>query len=346
MASSQRPTARASSTSPPTASRQPGSSFKPFVLTTAVDQGIDPDSTYYPAPSSITLYPARRRCPWTVERRRQRLDEPARRDRQLRSTPSTRSSAVDVGPENFTEMAKKMGITSRARRRTTPRRSAAPRPAAPCSRCRTPTRRSPTAASTTTRPRSRKVEFPNGEVDEPRGPRGRPRDLRRRRLHGRRRHGGDARLRHRGRLRHRLHGLRQDRHDRGAGRRLVRRLHAGRLDRGLDRQRRRARRRCPATAPTSRRRSGTTTWTPGSPKSGDCGDYPEPEDPAELSSYSSSQTASSSYEETSTTTDPEAIDDGTGDVPVAPGDDADGDGFPDDAYAPGADQDPAPTPDG
>ena len=37
--------------------RQPGSSFKPFVLTTAVDQGIDPDSTYYPAPGSITLNP-------------------------------------------------------------------------------------------------------------------------------------------------------------------------------------------------------------------------------------------------------------------------------------------------
>ena len=37
--------------------RQPGSSFKPYALTAAVDQGIDPDSTYYSAPSSITLYP-------------------------------------------------------------------------------------------------------------------------------------------------------------------------------------------------------------------------------------------------------------------------------------------------
>ena len=83
-------------------------------------------------------------------------------------------------------------------------------------------------------------------------------------------------------------------------------------------------------------------------KFGDCGDYPEPEDPAELSSYSSTQTVS--YDEESTTTDPAATttttDDGTGDVPVAPGDDTDGDGYPDDAYAPGADQDPAPTPDG
>ena len=30
--------------------RQPGSAFKPFVLTAAVDQGMDPDSTYYSAP--------------------------------------------------------------------------------------------------------------------------------------------------------------------------------------------------------------------------------------------------------------------------------------------------------
>ena len=39
------------------ARRQPGSAFKPFVLTTAVNEGIDPDSTTYPAPSSVTLNP-------------------------------------------------------------------------------------------------------------------------------------------------------------------------------------------------------------------------------------------------------------------------------------------------
>ena len=33
-----------------------------------------------------------------------------------------------------------------------------------------------------------------------------------------------------------LPGIRQDRHHRGAGRRLVRRLHAARLDRGLGRE--------------------------------------------------------------------------------------------------------------
>ena len=33
-----------------TGERQPGSSFKPFVLTTAVNQGIDPDTTTFRHP--------------------------------------------------------------------------------------------------------------------------------------------------------------------------------------------------------------------------------------------------------------------------------------------------------
>ena len=37
------------------AHRQPGSSFKTFVLTTAIKQGIDPDSTYYDGTSPMTL---------------------------------------------------------------------------------------------------------------------------------------------------------------------------------------------------------------------------------------------------------------------------------------------------
>ena len=37
------------------AHRQPGSSFKTFVLTTAIKQGIDPDSTYYDGSSPKTL---------------------------------------------------------------------------------------------------------------------------------------------------------------------------------------------------------------------------------------------------------------------------------------------------
>ena len=37
------------------AHRQPGSSFKTFVLTTAIKQGIDPDTTYYDGTSPMTL---------------------------------------------------------------------------------------------------------------------------------------------------------------------------------------------------------------------------------------------------------------------------------------------------
>ena len=37
--------------------RQPGSAFKPFVLATALKQGIDPDRTFYNGSSPITLYP-------------------------------------------------------------------------------------------------------------------------------------------------------------------------------------------------------------------------------------------------------------------------------------------------
>jgi penicillin-binding protein 1A len=47
------------------AHRQPGSSFKTFVLATAIKQGIDPDSTYYDGSSPMTLtIPGG--LPWTV----------------------------------------------------------------------------------------------------------------------------------------------------------------------------------------------------------------------------------------------------------------------------------------
>ena len=80
-------------------------------------------------------------------------------------------------------------------------------------------------------------------------------------------------------------------------------------------------------------------------ETGNCDDYPEPEDPAELSSYSSDQTiVSSGYDDaTETTTTDDAIADDPGALP--PTTDQDGDGYDDNAYAPGADQDAAPAPD-
>ncbi len=48
------------------AHRQPGSSFKPFVLAEAIKQGIDPDSTYYDGSSPMTLEIPGGGPPWEV----------------------------------------------------------------------------------------------------------------------------------------------------------------------------------------------------------------------------------------------------------------------------------------
>ncbi len=91
--------------------RQPGSSFKPFVLTTAVDQGIDPDSTYYPAPSTITLNPDQY-TQWTVSGGGS--GTMSLRDATANSINTVYAQlGIDVGPDNFAEMAKKLGVTSK-----------------------------------------------------------------------------------------------------------------------------------------------------------------------------------------------------------------------------------------
>jgi penicillin-binding protein 1A len=90
--------------------RQPGSSFKPFVLTTAVDEGIDPDATSYPAPSTITLNPDQYTS-WKVS-------GGGGKSATVRQATANSINTVyaqlgiDVGPEDFAEMARKLGITS------------------------------------------------------------------------------------------------------------------------------------------------------------------------------------------------------------------------------------------
>ena len=153
-----------------TGERQPGSSFKPFVLTTAVDQGIDPDHDLLPAPSTITLTPPGSE-PWTV---------PAAWAARSRSRDATANSVntvfaqlgLDVGPENFDEMAHKMGITSELQ-------GVQAEALGGTSTCCTvlemsmPTRRSPTAASTTTRPRSPRSSSRTARSTSPRTARAR-----------------------------------------------------------------------------------------------------------------------------------------------------------------------------
>ena len=169
--------------------RQPGSSFKPFVLTTAVDQGIDPDSTYYPAPGTITLNPDPY-TNWTVSGGGS--GSMSLRDATANSVNTVYAQlGIDVGPENFADMAKKMGITSdlegvyaEALGGTATCCSTLEMSNAYATLANGGVHHDPTAI--------RKVEFPNGEVDEPAEPRGRARDFRWRRLHRRRRDEGHA----------------------------------------------------------------------------------------------------------------------------------------------------------
>jgi penicillin-binding protein 1A len=92
------------------AHRQPGSSFKTFVLTTAIKQGVDPDTTYYNGTSPMTLdlpYGGT----WTVNN-----DEPGGGTMSLASATWNSINVVfaqldlDVGSENVTHTAQQMGI--------------------------------------------------------------------------------------------------------------------------------------------------------------------------------------------------------------------------------------------
>jgi len=91
--------------------RQPGSSYKPFALTAAVEMGWDPDTTTYPAPSSITLSPCTGCPPWPVS-------GGAGKSSTLRNATANSINTVfaqlviDIGPEAMNDVAHRMGITS------------------------------------------------------------------------------------------------------------------------------------------------------------------------------------------------------------------------------------------
>ena len=94
------------------AHRQPGSSFKTYVLTTAIKQGVDPYSTYYDGTSPKTLdLPAG--GVWTVNNA-----EPGGGTMSLAEATWDSVNVIfaqldlDVGPENVTHTAHQMGIES------------------------------------------------------------------------------------------------------------------------------------------------------------------------------------------------------------------------------------------
>jgi penicillin-binding protein 1A len=148
------------------AHRQPGSSFKTFVLTEAVKQGIDPESTYYNGTSPMTLdLPAG--GTWTVNNAESGGGTMSLVDATTHSVNVIFAQLdIDVGPENVTRMAQEMGIES-------PLQSVPAEGIGGLSIGVTPlematayatlanggVHHEPTAIS--------KVEFPNGKVDEP-----------------------------------------------------------------------------------------------------------------------------------------------------------------------------------
>lgn len=92
--------------------RQPGSTFKAFVLTTALKQGIDPYTTYYESkPLDLNLP---RWGHWEVHT----ADEGYQGTINLKQATVTSDNTVfaqldlDVGPENVAATAKSMGITT------------------------------------------------------------------------------------------------------------------------------------------------------------------------------------------------------------------------------------------
>src|SRR3954469_2002330 len=94
------------------AQRQPGSSFKVYDLTTAIRQGIDPDSTYYDGSSPKTLTTPGG-APWTVNNAEQGGGTMALTEATWDSVNVVFAQlGLDVGPSNIAKTAYAMGITS------------------------------------------------------------------------------------------------------------------------------------------------------------------------------------------------------------------------------------------
>ena len=320
--------------------RQPGSSFKPYALTAAVAQGIDPDSTYYPAPSTISIPQGIGAAPWVVSGGFGGTI--SLRQATANSVNTVYAQLVtDIGPEAMDDMAKKMGVTSPLHNYPSEVLGTADVTVLDQSNgfatlASGGVHHDPTAIQ--------KVVFPDGEVDEPEHPEG-------------------------------------NRVISDGVAYTVADVMKGTLDYGTavghDIQ-------CPAAGKTGTTEAQADAWfvgyTPhvstavwvGNPDSRQpmpgygadlaapiwhdymtvaaakpCDDFPEPQNPVDLSSYSSSHT--DSYASSTTTTDgydtttpttttPDGTGNGTG---TGTGDT---NGYDPDLYAPGAGQDPAPTP--
>ena len=94
--------------------RQPGSSFKPFALAEAIHEGVDPDTTYYRGTSPISIDMGQYAEPWIVNN----SSEASSGTLSLTSATTNSTNAVyaqlavDLGPENIADMAHSLGITT------------------------------------------------------------------------------------------------------------------------------------------------------------------------------------------------------------------------------------------
>jgi len=95
------------------AKRQAGSSMKPIVLATAVEMGMNPDTTYYTTSNQIIIPMGAYSPPWVVN------GDSGIHGPESVSAATTISDnvvyaqlSVDVGPENSVRTAYKMGVTS------------------------------------------------------------------------------------------------------------------------------------------------------------------------------------------------------------------------------------------
>ena len=93
--------------------RQPGSTFKTFTLAAAINEGMDPDSTYYVSKPLDINDPEY--GPWEVSTY---SDSYAGTTSVAQATLSSDNSvyaqlALDVGPDKVADMARKMGVTSK-----------------------------------------------------------------------------------------------------------------------------------------------------------------------------------------------------------------------------------------
>ncbi|HEY5472014.1 MAG TPA: transglycosylase domain-containing protein, partial [Candidatus Limnocylindrales bacterium] len=94
------------------AKRQAGSAMKPFVLATGVEQGMNPDSTYYPSKSPIIIPMGLYAAPWVVNGDGPGGPESVAAATTISDNVVFAQLSVDVGPENTVDTAHRMGITS------------------------------------------------------------------------------------------------------------------------------------------------------------------------------------------------------------------------------------------